>query len=360
MVGQRIQQWWRKPDHYEWLSAYVENRGLQPYTRIGVGLVVFGGGLIGLSTIRTPSGPTSAVGIGVTIASAILATLCSMVWLTHWPRHRESTVLVSALGFCAVGVCVVQPDPKAAALSGFVFALIAGYVAFFHTSKYLAAVLVVATIAAATVGMRLAAQGDPQLGMAVFMGLVSNTLILPTAIHILVKMLVDDSAMAHLDPLTELPNRRGLERAMKPMLNMPGDKQPINVILLDLDNFKRINDTFGHAAGDQVLMDVATIIRDALPDGAVAARIGGEEFVIAIHGLSDEALKLAERLRHNIAAKPWNTTASLGIAHTPPCAPRLIEQLLAAADEAMYTAKRAGGNQVAVHRVERRSTPTGV
>ena len=346
MAWQRIRQWWHRPDHYEWLSAYIENRGLQPYTRIVVGLVVLSGGMVGLATIWSPSGPATVFSVAVPVVAGVVAIACSLVWLTRWPRRRQSTVIVILLDFCIAGVCLVQRDPKAAALGGFVFALLAAYVASFHTPKYLASVAVTAIATAAVCGVRLAAQGDPQLAVAVFVGLVANTLLLPLAVHVLVMLLGDDSAVAHLDPLTQLPNRRGFEQAIRPMLTGPRAESEISVILLDLDDFKRINDTLGHAAGDRVLMDVAGVIMNALPKGAVAARIGGEEFVIAIRGNQASALRFSERLRRNIATKPWYMTASFGIAHAPAGSRPVMDQLLASADHAMYVAKRAGGDQV--------------
>lgn len=344
MVGQRIRRLWQRPDHYEWLSVYVTNRGLQPYTRIAMGLLVAGGGSVVAAMIWSPSGPGGPVGLAVSVGVVIATLLASLAWLIRWPRRTESTALVALLDICIAAACVVQGDPKAGALGSFVFAILAGYVAFFHTPKYLAAVVLTAIAVAVTCGIRLATQGDPALGLCVLCGLTANTLVLPIAIHILVALLSDDSAVAHLDPLTELPNRRGFERAVQPMLAQQDGA--ISVILIDLDDFKHINDSHGHAAGDRVLMDVGEVIRSLLPDGAVAARIGGEEFVVAAQGDLDEALHLAERLRLHIAAKPWRTTASVGVAQVSPGIRPLIEELLVDADQAMYTAKRDGGNQV--------------
>ncbi|MUL74870.1 GGDEF domain-containing protein [Mycolicibacterium sp. CBMA 226] len=349
MAWQRIRQWWHRPDHYEWLSAYIENRGLQPYTRITIGFVVLGGGAAGCAMIWSPSGPSSVFSIAIPVIAGVIAMGCSTVWLTRWPRRRQSTVLVVLLDFCIASMCLVQRDPKAAALGGFVFALLAAYVASFHTPKYLASVAVTAVLATTICSLRLAAQGDAQLALAVFVGLVTNTLLLPLAVHVLVMMLGDDSAVAHLDPLTQLPNRRGFEQAMRPMLANPHAESDISVILLDLDDFKRVNDTLGHAAGDRVLMHVAGVIMNALPKGGVAARIGGEEFVIAIHGHQAEAVRFSERLRRNIATKPWYMTASFGIAHAPAGTRPVMDQLLASADHAMYVAKRAGGDQVSTN-----------
>lgn len=357
MVWQRIRQWWQRPDRYEWLSAYANNRGLQPYTRIAMGLVVIGGSAVVAAMIWSPAGPTGTVGVAISVFVVALTALIALAWLVRWPRRTESIALVVLLDICITAACLVQRDPKAGALGCFIFAILAGYVAFFHTPRFLVTVVLTTVAVAAICGARLAAQGDVALGACVVGGLTVNTLVLPISIQLLVVLLGDDSAVAHLDPLTELPNRRGFERAVQPLLAQQDGTASISVILIDLDNFKRINDTRGHAAGDRVLMDVGEILLQLIPDHTVAARIGGEEFVVA--ALSTDhtaALRLAERIRLDIAAKPWRTTASIGVAHAPTGTVSQLDQLLVSADNAMYTAKRAGGNQV--HRMVAPVSPT--
>ena len=124
--------------------------------------------------------------------------------------------------------------------------------------------------------------------------------------------------------------------------------------MIDLDAFKRVNDTAGHAAGDQTLITIADILRRTRRGDSVIGRIGGEEFVVGMLGGAQTAAGLAERLRREIAQTPWNITASVGVAtaaagRVPEGGHRgLIQDLVESADRAMYTAKRAGGDQVSV------------
>ncbi len=122
--------------------------------------------------------------------------------------------------------------------------------------------------------------------------------------------------------------------------------------MVDIDWFKRINDTFGHPVGDQVLRAVAGAIADAVRDGDVPARFGGEEFAVLLrHASRPVAIEVAERVRQAVGRLDlgeWRVpgvSVSVGVAvgHRPD---ESIGDVLAAADRALYRAKRAGRNQV--------------
>jgi diguanylate cyclase (GGDEF)-like protein len=123
--------------------------------------------------------------------------------------------------------------------------------------------------------------------------------------------------------------------------------------MIDIDHFKRVNDTFGHGAGDEVLKGVVGTIKTLLRDGDLFARIGGEELVVLMPDTGlDAARRVAERLRAAIEAEryplPDNSvtiTASIGLALTP-FPPEPLPALLDRADRALYAAKAAGRNRV--------------
>jgi diguanylate cyclase (GGDEF)-like protein/PAS domain S-box-containing protein len=155
--------------------------------------------------------------------------------------------------------------------------------------------------------------------------------------------------VAQLDPLTGVWNRRSLE----PRLTGLGN-QPVGVLSIDIDNFKNINDLFGHAAGDAVLVAVATRLREATRDEDAIFRMGGEEFLMILPNLRDDValLHVAEAVRHRIETEPVpfsgeriELTVSIGAARTD-FAVRATERLLLAADRALYAAKRGGRNRV--------------
>ncbi|MBS0321240.1 MAG: diguanylate cyclase [Proteobacteria bacterium] len=160
---------------------------------------------------------------------------------------------------------------------------------------------------------------------------------------------------ANHDALTGLPNRRFLNEWLAYALaQAQRDQTLVALLAIDLDGFKRVNDTRGHDAGDAVLVDVAERFRAVKRDADVLARVGGDEFVIAVAGASDgrEIAALGERLIAALGAagerKAAGVGASVGIAFFPDDADDLAG-LMAAADAAMYTAKRAGRNRVAFH-----------
>lgn len=157
------------------------------------------------------------------------------------------------------------------------------------------------------------------------------------------------------DNLTGLENRAALDQAMAMAL----PDAPCSLLCVDLDDFKKINDGFGHAAGDAALKHVARVFRDALREDDVAARVGGEEFALWLPGASQAvAVEIAERIRRATAETRWEWTGaeiklrcSIGVASRPETTPE-VANLFAAADAALYRAKRAGRNRVEV------ATPT--
>jgi len=163
--------------------------------------------------------------------------------------------------------------------------------------------------------------------------------------------------MAERDALTALFNRRGFNDAVKPTLRRMGDKgQPCAVLVVDIDHFKQINDTYGHAVGDQALKSVSHRLMSELRDDDVIARIGGEEFCIFLPGCTAETAEgIANRLRAKVSETPVTTrheritiTASFGLKTWDGSAPPQLKDLVAQADAALYRAKQLGRNRVVI------------
>lgn len=159
--------------------------------------------------------------------------------------------------------------------------------------------------------------------------------------------------LAGQDALTGLANRRGFAAAAEPLFAASAaDGASLSLLMLDIDRFKAINDRHGHQAGDSVLAEVAARIRACLRAEDVAARLGGEEFAIALPGLKQPAaMAVAERIRRAVAAAPVETaagpvpvTASLGVAQRT-AADDGLQALLQRTDRALYAAKAAGRNR---------------
>jgi diguanylate cyclase (GGDEF)-like protein len=138
-------------------------------------------------------------------------------------------------------------------------------------------------------------------------------------------------------------------------------RQPVGIVLADLDHFKQVNDELGHLAGDEVLAAIGATISESLRPGDIAGRWGGEEFVVALPGLTGpEAREVAERLAEAVRRSPYlsagaevRCTLSAGVAHTdvttPEEATAVVRQALREADVAMYAAKRAGRDRVVAY-----------
>jgi diguanylate cyclase (GGDEF)-like protein len=161
----------------------------------------------------------------------------------------------------------------------------------------------------------------------------------------------DAERRAVVDPLTGLRNRRQFERTLEAYGTGPA--APATLIYIDLDRFKQLNDTLGHAAGDAALKHVARLLEAAVRDGDLVARIGGEEFAVWLPRTPQpEGLEVAERIRASVAGAKWHwsgsaypLTTSCGVAAFPePIGD--VRNLEAAADAALYRAKEAGRDRV--------------
>ncbi len=159
---------------------------------------------------------------------------------------------------------------------------------------------------------------------------------------------------ANVDPLTGLRNRRSFERTLSEFFrDFKRFGYPFSVIMMDLDDFKSVNDNYGHLAGDKVLKEIGNILRNYLRAKDVPARTGGEEFTIILPGITrEEALLVAERLRKVISNhtvehddKKIRVTASFGVSEMREGV-EAPEDLLREADEKLYTAKRTGKDKV--------------
>lgn len=172
---------------------------------------------------------------------------------------------------------------------------------------------------------------------------------------------IDDSfhqdlvSSALRDPLTKLYNKRYLmERLDSELKFARRHETAVSLLMMDIDHFKKVNDTHGHLAGDKVLERLAGVLVKAVRNEDVVARFGGEELAIVLRAIAvDAAAALAERLRRLIeqtliehGGQHLRATVSVGVAGYPVTNAETVEQLIEAADQALYRAKRAGRNRV--------------
>ncbi|CAN3128456.1 diguanylate cyclase [Mycobacterium sp. smrl_JER01] len=350
--------WWRRwgrSDHFDWFSAYLRDRGLQTPWRWGTFAFTVFVGAVPVMTLASPEGPSGA-GTGVAVAASVAGFMASTLWLFRWPTRSQSLVYAGICTACIAVGCLVMPNPYGGLMGCTVFAAIGGFLAYFHAFAHVLLNFAFAAACAAVSAARMFGEtGDLAIVTASALIVLGLNLGVPFGVHSLVHTLHTDLRNSDRDPLTGLLNRRSFYNSVYDLLSARRQiNTNINVTMVDLDDFKGLNDSRGHAAGDAALVDVAAVLQRS-GAGSVLARLGGEEFVVADADTASGHALTAERIRQGIAATPFEITASLGICTATVAAgvevehPQFIERLIREADAAMYAAKRAGGDRV-LHR----------
>ncbi|UNB54597.1 diguanylate cyclase [Mycolicibacterium sp. YH-1] len=341
--------------HYEWVSAFLRARGALRAVRFSVAAMAMAMAMAVIILIIEAGGPRTQpaqtmmwLAAGGGVASAVL-------WLWRWPSRTQSIVFVAVTTGSISLACLAYPDPLAALLGCVAFTAIAGYAAFFHSTRVVLGVFLVITAVALTPTVQLASQGRIALSTVDLFLVLQANIAVAVAIHTLLRTVKRDLAVADLDPLTGLLNRRAFRRQLSAQVSQASPGTYLCIALLDIDNFKLLNDTHGHAAGDHALVTVADALRATVSPTAIVARSGGEEFLVADLLSSSGDIIHYEHLCTTIEKLPVPATVSVGTSWMK--LDRLTHQdlgeatnsLIAAADMAMYRAKRNGGNQCHHH-----------
>jgi diguanylate cyclase (GGDEF)-like protein len=211
---------------------------------------------------------------------------------------------------------------------------------------FFAAILIALT---ALIGPDASHLGNDVLGIALLFGFSSTVV---DQVRTNERLLT----LAMTDPLTGILNRRHfLSASTAELSRVKRYGFPLTLLMIDIDNFKRVNDTYGHGVGDVVIRTIATTCRTALRLPDILARYGGEEFVVTMPQTAEpEAKRVAERLRESLSEAqietrdgPLSVTVSIGLAQWI-TSDNSIEDTIERADQALYAAKRAGKNRVTV------------
>jgi diguanylate cyclase (GGDEF)-like protein len=166
-------------------------------------------------------------------------------------------------------------------------------------------------------------------------------------------------SMAIYDTLTNLYNRRYFEeRIVVEEQKAFYGGSPLSLVMVDIDHFKKVNDTFGHTEGDQVLAKIASLLKGSVRKKDTVARYGGEEFILMLpeagleesHMIAERIRRLVETTLFDLGTARLNLTVSLGISNFPRHGARSKEELIRMADQALYDAKRGGRNRVCIYR----------
>lgn len=335
---------------FDSMSAFlVANSFVRP-TRAVMAAVCAMSGLATVLLLGTnPSFSLAAAGV----VSALFCVALTWFWLTKWPTRQQSHGAVLAGMACTAGWAALAPDVTVSAMVGTAAVMTSCYVAFFHCARLLAANILASVCVAAMVAVRMLEQHTAGVAASVFWIMCMLNSVLPAAVRGMSLAMSTYATRSNQDPLTGLLNRRGFNEAVQHQLGRDRDAcRSLSILMVDLDQFKLLNDTHGHDAGDRVLTAVASLLFRHCPVDAILSRAGGEEFVIAIFGTQDAAA-LAAQLCSEIANLPLTSSASIGVASarldSDGDTAAIVGDLVAAADTAMYAAKRDGGNRARSH-----------
>lgn len=350
--------WWRQPFDFDWTARHLRARGLQRVHQVFIGVFALS---YGVTATLTAYGGLLEGGLPggrvVVMVIAVSSTVLGVIWIVGpWPTLRQSAAFVIYADLAVVAVIVfcgeafvVMPGLALLAANGI-------YIVVVHGPRALLAHLVFTTAAFAYTYVLALSQGTTSAVITTvrLLVLLPTVVGVPVIVQSYLLALRMGAVDALHDPLTRLYNRRGFDTDVTGLV--PTGSGRIGVLAIDIDKFKAINDGHGHDAGDRVLVAVADAARAAVAQlqvRSVSARTGGEEFVIVADAEPTVMALLADRLHEELAASVAAVvpTVSIGLATM-----RLdghdvreaVRTLVERADQAMYRAKNAGGNQTVI------------
>lgn len=361
-AGHAFRVWWSAPVDHRAQVEYFAVRGLLGVVQLLIGTCCLLLALVPATLLFSPTGPQTPVTRAVSLAFNATALAWTLRWwLGPWPSRRWSIgfIIYADLGITTVSL---MDSNRLAGLFGLTtFVLVSLYIQFFEGPRLLACHIAWIFLVIATFAVALGAgpSGDPALATAKTIAAVPGLAITPVVIQFGLWLLCADATQSKMDQLTSTLNRRGLKLHLERRLLDETDLRRYGVMVamvIDLDNFKRVNDTHGHSVGDEVLVRTARRIQVAVRPRALVARIGGEEFLVVDLAESQAVPQIAEGVRDAIASRADEVTitASIGVATTalgpiqrpPRDVMRNLDAAIDCADRAMFVAKRQGGNGI--------------
>ena len=353
-----IGEWWREPVDYATQVQYFK-RAMSGAVQILIGL---GTGLDAVlsAAILLPSTSTIASRVAVAFFVALQA-FWSWVWCCRpWPSRRMSLLFVFSADLAITAMVLLDANWVLGSFGFSFLSMLSVYLVFFDGPKVLAGHVLWAFMTMAALVTQTGIQAQVEVVEFAATALVPVALVLgtPLGVQAAIWALRNDAEKSVIDPLTGLLNRRGLHLHVGELVTGGNSRDAhIVVMVVDLDRFKAINDTFGHAVGDEVLIRSARRIKSAVRGGALVARVGGEEFVIVDLAEPGHPHHVTERVLSAVATPDDHPpiTASVGVTRVAVAEfaalesdpATLLETIIGHADQAMFDAKRRGGNAAA-------------
>jgi diguanylate cyclase (GGDEF)-like protein len=350
---QAVRQYWRRPDHFYWLTSFLSAREAQSATCRLIAMFVATLGAVPLAMQWSDAGPPTALerGIGgvVTVSCLVMAAF----WLRRrWPSRGQSGLFVVITAVSLAAGCLIMSAPETGLILATGFAVLAAYVALFHTARYILLVIALAEFTSIVLAFRLSATADLVWTLTAPTIVMTVTIAVPLACHLLLYAVDIDVDNADIDPLTGLLNREAFHRAAGHVVSRSrDDDQRLVLVVINLDNMRLLCATDGESACERARVAIGQTLRETTRHNAFVAHTVDDEYLIADTFATADSFPLVERVRKAIAATPPRVTASMGVVSTPmrglgACPPSdLLDELITIATMAMYDARRAGGNQ---------------
>jgi diguanylate cyclase (GGDEF)-like protein len=332
---------WLIPDHADRERMLDMDRRLQPIRRAAFGVLgltlLAAGNWLGYWTLA----PLAAAALFFSVADGhIEKARRPEYWIFAAWVGSQLMIAISVI-LCGLG--------GFAAIAWFAIPVVTLSARFSNRGIALGVAITIAMLVSVALGTQWdAVQASPPI-LLMPIGLVLATAILSTA---LMRSDTEHRTKAVVDPLTGMLNRKALDsRVVELRQQSEIAPAPISLVVIDIDHFKRVNDSIGHAGGDRVLQEVAYLIRKDLRAYDLAYRLGGEEFVVVLPGADLETSRgMADRLRTTIEeatfAMQVEVTVSCGVSASQAGDVFVYQPLFEQADAALYEAKRAGRNRV--------------
>lgn len=357
-IAQSLVEWWTTPVDYDGQVEYFAKRSLAGLIQFLVGGALLALGLVIAVAQFSVSAPPTHFARVLSIGLAVSLFVWAVVWwVGPWPSRRVSRFVLVYLDVGVLVTSLVNIRGLAGVFALSAMILVSFYIVFFDGPKIIVLHTIWITIAMVLISVQIAAEVNGDVPLIIARALAGTALaVAPVTTQFGIWVLRNDANEAEIDSLTGLLNRRGLFIHLTDFLRRgPTGSPEIMVAVVDLDRFKRVNDAFGHATGDEVLVRTGSRLNSVVDGRALVARVGGEEFVVVDFVGAGESRSVAESLRVVLArpADHASVTASVGFVGVPRCEfagsgdpAEVLAALIARADGAMFTAKRAGGDNV--------------
>ena len=357
-IARSLIEWWTTPVDYDGQVEYFAKRSLAGLIQLLVGGALLAVGLVIAVAQFSVSAPPTAYARAFSVGFAVTLVVWAVIWWVRpWPSRRLSRFILVYLdvGVLIASLLNIRGLAGVFALSAMI--LVSFYIVFFDGPKIIVLHTIWVTISMVLISVQIASEVNGDVPLIIARALAGTALaIAPVTTQFGIWVLRNDANEAETDSLTGLLNRRGLFIHLADFLRRGPEGSPeIMVAVVDLDRFKRVNDVYGHATGDEVLVRTGSRLNSVVDGRALVARVGGEEFVVVDFVGAGESRSVAESLRV-VLARPADraaVTASVGYVAVPrqlfaasDDPDEALAQLIARADGAMFTAKRAGGDNV--------------